>query len=385
MSEFHSDPMSGQDGPSDPSPHRRGWRRALDKAVSWRPGAADRLDVARVVGILVAGAAAGFVARFIHLPLPFVLGPLFLTAAIGLAGLPVVAVRNYRPAAQIVVGSAIGIQFTRAVVLKLLALTPLIIGSALLTIAVCGVVAGVMIALAGLDRRTAFFATAPAGAAEMANIAARHGGEPEPIMVAQTMRVVLTVSVAPFLVVYFSDDGMVHPIIQAAVLSWPAVALLGVSGILGGFAMSRTRFPNSWFIGPLFACALVGALGVVEGRIPDALLTIAQVVIGCSLGAQFRREFLTRLLPTMLASLVTVSLALAVMAAAAIACAYLFALPPAAMVLAFAPAGMAEMTLTGKVLGLDATLISGFHVVRIVLVMLLCVPAFRLFDRLMGP
>ena len=381
--------MGGQDGPSDPSPHPPGWRRALCRApagaLSWRPGAADLLDIVRVVGILVAGSVAGLAARVLHLPLPFVLGPLFLTAAIGLAGLPVRAVRHCRPAAQVVVGAAIGVQFTRAVVLKLAVLTPLIVGSALLTIAVCGAVAGVMIALTGLDRRTAFFATAPAGAAEMANIAARHGGEPEPIMVAQTMRVVLTVSIAPFLVVYFSNDGTVHPIIQAAVLAWPAVALLALAGILGGLAMSRTGFPYCWFIGPLLACALVGALGVVEGRVPDSLLTIAQVVIGCSLGAQFRREFLTRLLPTMLASILTVSLALAVMAVAAIACAYVFVLPPAAMVLAFAPAGMAEMTLTGKVLGLDATLISGFHVVRIVLVMLLCVPAFRLFDRLLGP
>ncbi len=52
--------------------------------------------------------------------------------------------------------------------------------------------------------------------------------------------------------------------------------------------------------------------------------------------------------------------------------------------LAFAPAGMAEMTLTGKVLGLDAALISGFHAVRIIMVMSLVVPVFKLFDRLMG-
>jgi len=40
--------------------------------------------------------------------------------------------------------------------------------------------------------------------------------------------------------------------------------------------------------------------------VPDVLLIVAQVIIGCSLGAQFRREFVTRLLHTMLAAIVTV-------------------------------------------------------------------------------
>jgi hypothetical protein len=51
-------------------------------------------------------------------------------------------------------------------------------------------------------------------------------------------------------------------------------------------------------------------------------------------------------------------------------------------VLAYAPAGMAEMVLTAKVLGLDAPLVTGFQLVRIVLIALFCRLAYRLFDRL---
>ena len=155
------------------------------------------------------------------MPLPFVLGPLIATASLGLAGWPVVGVRRLRPGAQFVIGSAIGIQFTRAVVLKLALLLPLIIGSALMSMVVCAAASAFLIVAAGLDRKTAFFATAPAGAAEMANIAARYGGEPEPIMVAQTMRVVLTVLAAPFLVIHFANDGQFHQVEQAAVMAWP--------------------------------------------------------------------------------------------------------------------------------------------------------------------
>ena len=40
------------------------------------------------------------------------------------------------------------------------------------------------------------------------------------------------------------------------------------------------------------------------------------------------------------------------------------------MFLSLAPAGIAEMALTGKVLGLDAAVITGFQVVRILMVAL---------------
>jgi membrane AbrB-like protein len=365
-------------GSRDVSPHPRDFA-----ALFGVPGEGTARALARLIGVFALGAAAGLCAQLIRMPLPFVLGPLLATAGLGLAGWPVVGVRRLRPGAQFVIGSAIGIQFTRAVVLKLAVLLPLIVGSALLSMLVCAAASAFLIAAVGLDRKTAFFATAPAGAAEMANIAARYGGEPEPIMVAQTMRVVLTVLAAPFLVIHFANDGQFHQIQQAAVMAWPSLALLALCSAVGGFLISRTRYPNAWFMGPLVACGLAGIGGLIEGRVPDILVNISQVVIGCSLGAQFRREFVTKLLPMMLASATSIVLVLIVMATAAIGCAYAFTLPVAALALAFAPAGMAEMTLTGKVLGLDAALISGFHTVRIIMVMGLVVPLFKLFDRLM--
>jgi hypothetical protein len=376
-----TDPAPAATQPVSPaaSPHRR---RGFDELFGVAGEGAGRA-LARLVAVLALGAAVGACAQQIRMPLPFVLGPLVATAVLGIAGWPVVGVRRLRPGAQFVIGSAIGIQFTHAIVARLALLLPLIIGSSLMSIAVCACASAFLIAAAGLDRKTAFFATAPAGAAEMANIAARYGGEPEPIMVAQTIRVVMTVMAAPFLVIHFANDGQLHQVEQAALMGWPSLALLAVWAGVGGFLMSRTTFPNGWFMGPLLACALVSIFGLLEGRVPNFLVNVSQIVIGCSLGAQFRREFVTRLGGMVLASMTSIVLVLTVMAAAAIGFAYALALPVGALALAFAPAGMAEMTLTGKVLGLDAALISGFHTVRIIMVMGLVVPTFKLFDRLL--
>jgi len=361
-----------------PAPHRRDFDALFGVA-----GEGSARTLARLLFVCALGGLVGAAAKAVHMPLPFVLGPLVSTASLGLSGWPIVGVRRLRPGAQFVIGAAIGVQFTLAMMRKLALLLPLIVGSALTSMMVCAAASAFLIVAAGLDRKTAFFATAPAGASEMANIAARYGGEPEPIMVAQTIRVVLTVLAAPFLVIHFANEGPLHAAGQAAVMAWPSLALLAPAAVVGGFVLSRTTFPNAWFMGPLLAGAVVGIAGLIEGRVPDILVNISQVVIGCSLGAQFRREFVTRLLRMVLASVGSIAMVLAVMAGAAIACALMLGLPAATLALAFAPAGTAEMTLTGKVLGLDAALISGFHTVRIIMVMALVVPLFKLFDRLM--
>jgi uncharacterized membrane protein AbrB (regulator of aidB expression) len=55
--------------------------------------------------------------------------------------------------------------------------------------------------------------------------------------------------------------------------------------------------------------------------------------------------------------------------------------PVPTMVLALAPAGIAEMVLAGKVLGLDSTMIAGFQLMRIIIVLIWCRTALILFER----
>ena len=108
---------------------------------------------------------------------------------------------------------------------------------------------------------------------------------------------------------------------------------------------------------PLFIAALCSQLGWIEGRMPDLLLIAAQIVIGSALGAQFRPEFLTRLFGLLRASCVVravrrparwrCSAAGDRVARSAIRC--------RPWCWPMAPAGIAEMVLTGKLLGLDAT------------------------------
>src|SRR5262245_15724890 len=344
---------------------------------------AARAGVALIATFAV-GLAGGYAANLLHFPLPYLTGALLTTAALGLAGVPVRSVWQARAAGQFVTGSAIGTSFTPAILLTLLALLPAIVVGAALSMLVGAAGALILMRLTPIDHKTAFLAAMPGGVIEMANVAARIGADPLPIMVLQTMRVGLTVCVAPFLATFITEHGTPRELVQPEVMSWLTLLALMAASLVGGVVLWIINLPNCWFLGSIVAISMIGALGLVEGRVPDVILLIAQVTIGVSIGTQYRHEVLTRLLRLLLSSFVTVPFALLVTGLLAALYGVMLALPLPTMFLALAPAGIAEMALTGKVLGLDAAVITGFHMVRILMVTLGAAYSCRIFERLVA-
>src|SRR5262249_59462267 len=76
---------------------------------------------------LAVGVAGGFLARLVHLPLPWLLGPLFATMALSLAGAPVRLIPWGRPAGAGGAGASARPQFTAAPGSQLVSLSPLLI------------------------------------------------------------------------------------------------------------------------------------------------------------------------------------------------------------------------------------------------------------------
>src|SRR5262245_52384502 len=135
-----------------------------------------------IVGTLAAGTAGGAAARFVHLPLPWLLGSLFAVMALSLAGAPIKLISWGRPVGTLVVGASTGLQFTATVVAKLVTLLPLIIAGALLSTIVGAIGGLIYMRLSGVDLVSAVFATVPGGVVETLNLAAQYGGPLEPIV-----------------------------------------------------------------------------------------------------------------------------------------------------------------------------------------------------------
>src|SRR5215510_1515862 len=293
--------------------------------------------IAAGAATLVAAVVGAVLARLGGLPLPWLLGSLFATALVGLLGAPIQPIRYGRTIGQVVIGAGIGVQFNITVILTLLSLVHLMVAVAAVSVVVGACGALLLMRLSPLDKTTAFFATVPGGVAEMVNIAPRYGAELEPIMLAQTMRVGLIVALAPFLVIQFSHMGT-GQVPAAVVMGWPVALALLVAATVGGALFATVTFPNAWFLGSIAVGMAFGLIGIAEGRMPDLVLIPAQILIGASLGVQFRREFLTRLPKLLVAATVVVVFTAVTMALIGAAVAWSLSLPIPSMVLAFAPA-----------------------------------------------
>ena len=124
----------------------------------------------------------------------------------------------------------------------------------------------------------------------------------EPIMVAQTTRVALIVVFAPFLVISLAGRRTRIRCSPLPIAPWlPVLALLVVSAVRRRAAVAHALAERLADAAAVHR-TLRSGLGWIEGRMPDLLLIAAQIVIGSSLGAQFRPEFLTRLFGLLWAS-----------------------------------------------------------------------------------
>lgn len=330
--------------------------------------------LAGTLGLALAGA---LLARAAGTPLPWLLGPVVATglaAILGLrvAGAPPAFPTPLRQLFVPVIGVSIGGAFTPALLaeaqvwgaslLALLLYVPLV---HLLGLALC-------LRAGGIDRATAWFGTMPGGFVEALTLGEEHGADPALLAAMQFLRLILCILLLPVAFSLWQGEvvgsaagmrlpGSDHP------LGLGDAALLLACAVLGFLAGTRTGLPAGVITGPLLLSGAAHLAGLVEGQPPAWAVQATQLVIGTSLGVRFagvpRRALLRA--GALSGTIVLATLLLALLAG--IALGHLVAEPPEAIVLAFAPGGLVEMSLVALSLGVSPLYVTLHHVLRIVL------------------
>ncbi len=326
-----------------------------------------------------AGALAGWIAAMLRIPLPWLIGPLFATGIAAALGRARPIVNGSRQVGQGIIGGTLGLYFTQDVVGSLGAALPSMVIAGLASLGLGFAGARLLERRAGVATPTAFFACVPGGAAEMAVLGEREGGDPAVIALSHALRVAAVVSIVPFLFTWSGVHGEDTWAPAARVASLRGGAALVAIGIPLAELGRRFRVPNAWLLGPLAASACLTAAGFGPGSMPRLIVIVGQILIGCALGSRFRRELL-RDARVLLPSLGVVILqGMALMAVFAVALASVTRRSVPALLLSTAPGGIAEMCLTARTLRLGVPLVTSFHVVRLV-ILLTCAPtAYRLW------
>ncbi|MDZ4086773.1 MAG: AbrB family transcriptional regulator [Tabrizicola sp.] len=334
--------------------------------------------LARIAAGLALGTLGGVVFHALALPLPWMLGALFVTMTASVAGLPVQGPARLRPAIVAIIGVLLGSRFTPDVMGQ--------VGEMLVTLAIL-LVYLVVVAIVVVpfyryvgrqDWTTAYFAGMPGGLSEMIEFGEARGANVPAIVLAHSLRIVVTIALMAFLfrVVLGHDVG------AAAMAPGPALgladaAILIASAVLGAFLGTRLGLPAPTFLGPLILSAAVHLAGFTESAPPPLLVNAAQVVLGTILGCRFLGIAPVMLARAGLLSLGSTILTLALAGAAGLAMGRAAGVGLDQALLALAPGGLTEMGLIALAIHADVAFVALHHVARILVVLVLAPLAVR--------
>ena len=357
----------------------------------------------RVAGtLLLAGAAAGLCLA-LKTPLPWMIGPLLATAVLSMVGAPIASWTPLRNVGQWTIGCALGLYFTPQVVGLVAGLWWAIVLNILWALALglafgeglhwlhhrpsaadghAGATPALLqpwrsrFHLAGLSRVTTYFAAPIGAASEMTLLGERHGAQTDLVASAHSLRVLLVTLIIPFGFQWAGLHGLDASLPGARLVQWPGLAWLALLTGIGCWVMLRLQRTNPWFIGALTVSLLLTAGGVALSAIPQGMTNAAQLFIGISLGVRFTRSFV-HMAPRWLGSVALATVAMIVLCAGFAWVLAQWTDPHwATLLLGTSPGGIAEMSITAKVLQLGVPVVTAFHVTRLAAVLLLVEPMY---------
>ena len=334
---------------------------------------------------VLAGWAGGIVAGWLHLPLPMLLGSLIAVAALAVAGVRPLGhlpqfPQKVRQLFIPVIGVSIGGAFRPEIIEEARHWWPSLL-------ALCAAIPlmhylgyRALAALSDIDRKTLFFGAAPGGLIEAVQMGEEAGADPQMLTMLQFLRLILTIVLVPLAFTLLTGHAVGSAggvkMTGAEVPLGPAdVAILIACAVVGAWAGVKLRMPAGWISGPIIVSGLVHLVGVTETVPPEWLLTVTQVVIGTGLGVRFAGMPPGRVLHALRYAGLNVAISVAVALGVAVLLGPVVGEPVAAVFLAFAPGGLAEMSLIALSLQMSVVYVTAHHVARI----LIAVTVVRLF------
>ena len=336
---------------------------------------------ARVALTLLLALPAAWLCEQARVPLPWMIGPLVATALCGVAGVPLASSVRLRDAGLWMIGVALGLYFTPQVVALLLPLAPAVVAGVLWALALGYGFYRFLHHINGGDVATCYFGAAIGGASEMALLAERHQARVDRVAAAHSLRVLLVVVLIPVAYQLLGVHGADAAQLAVQTVRPQGLALLAAASAAGVALLWRLGAPNPWVLGSLAATAVLTGAGVELSALPRWAINGGQLAIGVSLGTRFTPAF-ARAAPRWLASVAAGTLVMiGASALFAWALAQLTGLHTATVLLGTAPGGIAEMSITAKVLQLGVPVVTIFQLVRYVAVLTLTAPLYRLEAR----
>lgn len=332
------------------------------------------------------GALGGGVFHFLHLPLPWTLGPLFIIAALRLAfNKRIFWSSGITNGAMVILGYLMGRPFTPQIVGKIIEQLPLVAFMTTIVITLCLLVGYAVSRQTGVGLANSLLGSMPGGLAQIVILAKDvNGADSSTVTLMQTIRLMTVVFVIPFAVVNGVTDSVIPATKAASAGSISDIpALLAFAAVIFAVMAALKRFDTAglYVTAPVLITAMLVVGGLEAPPLPLEIIAIAQICVGIKMGAGIDIDSLTNWKKILLLNLAGVLVVILVLAGISYLVSQLYAVPFATIFISAAPGGITEMMLTAMAVDADLPTVLSFQLVRLILILLVGVPVIRWWLR----
>ncbi|WP_219838055.1 AbrB family transcriptional regulator [Paenibacillus sp. R14(2021)] len=353
------------------------------------------LSIRSVITMLAITLAGAVLFKLIHIPLPWLLGPMF-GALIGINAIPqrIAWPSPLRSTGMIIVGYTIGLSLTAAALQEMAGQLPYMLLMTVILLLYCGGIAYLVSKVSGMGFKTALMGSVPGGLSQILILAEETEGiNITAVTVTQVIRLMMIVICVP-LIVFSPILGQVQDAaavaaaaVHAGTPGWgglfPNLLLFIPVCIAGAFVGQRIKLPTAYLLGPALGTTALQLAGVHGPALPVAIINIAQLMIGTYVGLMLRPAQLPNKVRTL--TLAVISGLLLIIGALGFSL-LLTVLEPSISqstgLLSLAPGGMDQMGIIAHAIHADLSIVAGYQLFRMFFIFFVVPPLLRLIFRI---
>lgn len=345
----------------------------------------------RLLTTLLVSIAGGYVFYLLHIPLPWILGPMaFVLLGSARWKNRFEWSKPLQNAGMMIVAYTMGLSFTAAVVAEIAKYLPAMLIMTVILVLLSVALAVVLSRLTKAGFLTMLMGTVPGGLSQVVLLAQETKGVNVTVVtVMQVMRLMTIIVMVPLLL-FSPVVGETHRIGEAAMGGGTAAALDGFWSAAADYALfaavcmlcawlaKRLKVPTAPLLGPLFGTAALQIAGLPGPELPPIVLIGAQIFIGAYLGLLFKpAEFTDR---TRTLTLAFIS-SLLLIAGTFVQSWMLSANDPMSLstaLLSLAPGGMDQMSLIAHEIDADISIVVVYQLFRLLFMFFIVLPLLKL-------
>lgn len=329
------------------------------------------IQASTILFTLTLGYLGAGLAQLIHLPVAALLGSGVLIAALAFTPLPLCMPTLMRNLGFTILGCSMGSNITQEMLAKIGQWPLSLLGLGATVTAMMVASTWVLVKYFQQTKNTALLASTPGALSTVVALASEGKGDLSTVVVLQSLRLIIVMLSFPLIIHGLNLQGSMHlTATQQTSLPWQTVPALLLTAFAIAQMLDKLKLPAAYVLAGLILSGAGHISGWLSGNLPNAIVTLGFVIIGCVVGTRLKGMKIAELRSLSLAAVISVGLSSIIAALGAGLMATALDLPFGQVWIAYAPGGIEAMAALALALHYDPAYIAAHHLSRIVAITL---------------